>query len=275
MPCHVNLLTEQGLEPAPWSGGSLAETAPLEPEGVYTITNTYNTTRVLKFDAHLDRLEDSAARAGIPLHLDRPRLRAALRQMILDAGWGDVRFRITVGRQQPDVLILSIEPFHPLPTHLLTEGARAITAPNSARPNPETKSTDWAVQRRRLQDAMPPGIYDTFLLDADGYLLEGLASNFYAIVDGTLRTAGSGVLKGISQQIVLEVAPQVLPVKLEAVHVSQIPQMQEAFLSSSSRGIVPVVEIDGVAIGDGRVGEKTKALRRAYQAWVETHLEEL
>jgi branched-chain amino acid aminotransferase len=230
---------------------------------------------VLKLGAHLDRLEDSAARANIPLALDRPKLRAALRQMIEAAGWGDVRFRITVGRDDPNTLILSIEPFHPLPAHLLTAGARAITAPNSARHNPEAKTTDWALQRRALQDAMPAGIYDTFLLDADGYLLEGLASNFYAILDDTLYTAGAGVLKGISQQIVLEVAPQVLPVKLEAVHVSQIPRMQEAFLSSSSRGIVPVVEIDGVAIGDGRVGEKTKALRHAYQAWVAAHLEEL
>ncbi len=276
MACHAYLLNAEGLRPAPWSGDSLAATAPFEPaDGVYTITNTYNTTRVLKLDAHLDRLEDSAARAGIPLTLDRPRLRAALRQIIEEAGWGDVRFRITVGRDQPDTFILSIEPFHPLPAHLLTEGARAITAPNSARHNPEAKTTDWALRRRQLQDAMPAGIYDTFLLNADGYLLEGLASNFYAILDGILHTAGSGVLKGISQQIVLEVAPQVLPVKLEAVHVSQIPQMQEAFLSSSSRGIVPVVEIDGIAIGDGRVGEKTKALRHAYQAWVAAHLEEL
>ncbi len=276
MVCQAYLLSSEGLHPAPWSGDSLAATAPYEPaDGVYTITNTYHATQVLKLDAHLDRLEDSAARAGIPLVLDRPRLRAALRQIIEDAGWGDVRFRITVGRDQPEVLILSIEPFHPLPPHLLTEGARAITAPNSARHNPEAKTTDWALRRRQLQDAMPQGIYDTFLLDANGYLMEGLASNFYAILDDTLYTAGSGVLKGISQQIVLEVAPQVLPVKLEAVHVSQLPQMQEAFLSSSSRGIVPVVEIDGVAIGDGRVGEKTQALRHAYQAWVTAHLEEL
>lgn len=276
MPCHVRLLTPDGLTAAPWSGDSLAETTPYEPaDGVYTITNTYHKTQVLKLEAHLDRLEDSAARAGIPLTLDRGRLRAALRQMIEEANWGDVRFRITVGREQPDMLILSIEPFKPLPPELLTEGARAITAPNSARHNPEAKTTDWALQRRALQEAMPPGIYDTFLLDANGYLMEGLASNFYAILDGTLYTAGSGVLHGISRQIVLEVAPQVLPVKLEAVHVSQIPQMQEAFLSSSSRGIVPVVEIDGIAIGDGHVGAKTKALRHAYQAWVAAHLEEL
>lgn len=276
MPCLAKFLTPDGLVDAPYTGDSLADTTRHEPEdGVYTITNTFHNTQVLKLGAHLDRLEDSAARAGIPLALDRPRLRQALRQMIESAGWGDVRFRITVGRQNPDTLILSIEPFKPISRDLLENGTRCITAPNSARHNPEAKTTDWAIARKRLQDAMPPGIYDTFLLDGDGYLLEGLASNVYAIIGGTLHTADEGVLKGISRQIVLEIAPAVLPVRLEKAHISQIPDMQEAFLSSSSRGIVPVVEIDGQSIGDGRVGPLTKALRSAYEAWMRDHLEEL
>jgi len=276
VPCLVNLLTPQGLVPAAYTGDSLADTTRYEPQdGVYTITNTFHTTQVLKLGAHLDRLEDSAARAGIPLALDRPRLRQALRQMIEHAGWGDVRFRITVGRQNPDTFILSIEPFKPISRELLEKGTRCITAPNSARHNPEAKTTDWAIARKSLQDAMPPGIYDTFLLDSEGFLLEGLASNVYVILGGTLYTADEGVLKGISRQIVLEIAPPVLPVRLEKVHISQLPHMQEAFLSSSSRGIVPVVEIDGQMIGDGLVGRLTWALRSAYEAWMREHLEEL
>ena len=276
MPCIVRLLSPTTIVTASWDGESLADTVCFEPEdGVYTITNTYNTTQVLKMDAHLDRLEDSAQRANIALIYDRVRLRNALREMILAANWGNVRFRITVGRAQPDTLILSIEPFKPLAAEVLERGTRTITAPNAARHNPEAKTTDWAIKRKSLQDAMPSGIYDTFLQDENGYILEGLGSNFYCILNGILYTAGEGVLKGISQQIVLEIASSILVVKLKAVYVSQIPQMQEAFLSSSSRGIVPVVEIDGYAIGDGKVGEKTKALRAAYGVWLATHLEEL
>ena len=276
MPCIVRLLSPTTIVTASWDGESLADTVCFEPEdGVYTITNTYNTTQVLKMDAHLDRLEDSAQRANIALIYDRVRLRNALREMILAANWGNVRFRITVGRAQPDTLILSIEPFKPLAAEVLERGTRTITAPNAARHNPEAKTTDWAIKRKSLQDAMPDGIYDTFLQDENGYILEGLGSNFYCILNGILYTAGEGVLKGISQQIVLEIASSILVVKLKAVYVSQIPQMQEAFLSSSSRGIVPVVEIDGYAIGDGKVGEKTKALRAAYGVWLATHLEEL
>ncbi|MCS6834895.1 MAG: aminotransferase class IV [Anaerolineae bacterium] len=276
MPCLIAYLTPDGLVDADVTADSLADAARHEPrEGVYTITNTYHTTQVVKLDAHLDRLEQSARLAHIPLALDRPRLRAALRQLIERAAWGDVRFRISVPAATPQKLILSIEPFKPLDPALLERGARAITASNAARHDPLVKSSDWLHERQRLQDAMPPGIYDTFLCDADDHILEGLASNFYAILDGELRTAGSGVLEGISRQIVLEVAPALLPVRLEAIRRADLPRCEEAFLSSSSRGPVPLVEIDGQAIGTGQVGAMTRRLRAAYLDWVAAHLEEL
>jgi branched-chain amino acid aminotransferase len=276
MPCLIATLTPDGLIDADYQADSLAEAAQHEPrDGVYTITNTHHRTQVVKLDAHLDRLEQSARLAHIPLALDRPRLRAALRQLIERAAWGDVRFRISVPAATPERLILSLEPFKPLDPALLERGARAITAPNAARHDPLIKSSDWMHERQRLQDAMPPGIYDTFLCDADDHILEGLASNFYAILDGELRTAGSGVLEGISRQIVLEVAPALLPVRLEAIRRADLARCQEAFLSSSSRGPVPLVEIDGQPVGTGQVGAMTRRLRAAYQDWVAAHLEEL
>lgn len=276
MPTLIRILDAQGLRPAQYSAESLNAAAAHEPEdGVYTVTNTYHTFDVLKLNAHLDRLEDSARRAQIALRLDRGRLRAALRQMIAEAGWGDVRFRVTVGRARPDELLLTIEPFHPPAPELVTQGVRAITAANSARHDAETKSTEWMQARKAIEAAMPPGIYDTFLLDGEGYVLEGLASNFYGVLAGELRTAGHGVLAGIAQQIVFEIAPGILPLRREAIHVREIARLSEAFLTSSSRGIIPVVEIDGQTIGAGVPGPQTQALRAAYLAWVQTHLEPL
>lgn len=275
-PCFIRILTPDGLQPVHYVAHTLTEAAQFEPDdGVYTVTNTYQTTKTLKLDAHLDRLEDSARRASIPLQLDRSRLRAALRQMIAEANYGDVRFRITAPRDTPDCLILSLEPFTPISPELIASGVRCITAPGSARHNPAAKTTDWMHKRQQLSQAMPPGIYDTILLDNQGTMLEGLASNFYAILGSELRTAGEGVLRGIAQQIVFEVAPGILPVRLEAVNVRDIPQFQEAFITSSSRGIVPVVEIDGHMIGDGKPGAKTNLLRESYNAWVAGHLEEI
>lgn len=273
-PCFIRALTPDGLQPVDYTADSLAEAARYEPpDGVYTVTNTYDTFRVLKFDAHLDRLEDSARRENISLALDRPRLRAALRAMIAEANFGDVRFRITVPRARPDHLILSLEPFYPPAPEVYEQGVKCITLPDSARENPAAKSTGWMHERERFP--LPPNVYTGLLLDAEGSILEGLSSNFYAVLDGELRTAGVGVLPGIAQQIVFEIAPGVLPLRKEAVNVRDLPRLSEAFITSSSRGIVPVVAIDDVTIGAGRPGGHTRSLMAAYREWVTRHLEEL
>ncbi len=276
-PCLIRILTADGpLQPVDYSADSLNDAIQYEPQdGVYTVTNTYNTFQTLKLDAHLNRLEDSARRENIPLKLDRAKLRAALRRMITEAGFGNVRFRVTVPRDTLDRLVVSVEPFTPPSPEVIVHGVRCITVSDSARNNPAAKTTDWMHARKSLADEMLEGIYDTFLLSADRYILEGLSSNFYAVLDGELRTAGEGVLPGIARQVVFMVAPDVLPVRKEAVHVDDLPRLSEAFLTSSSRGIIPVVEINGVTIGEGVPGPKTLELREVYGAWVEAHLEEL
>jgi branched-chain amino acid aminotransferase len=273
-PCLIRVLTPDGLQAVDYTADSLADAARYEPQdGVYTVTNTYNVFQVLRLNAHLDRLEDSARRMNIPLTLDRARLRAALRQMIEASGFGDVRFRITAPHQQPDHLILTIEPFHPQPPEVYEKGVACITLPDSARHNAAAKSTGWMHERERF--ALPPGIYTGLLLDKEENILEGTSSNFYAVLDGELRTAGIGILPGIAQQIVFEVAPPVLPLRKEAVNIHDLPQVNEAFITSSSRGIVPVVRIDDVVIGAGVPGEQTRALMAAYRARVNALLEEL
>lgn len=276
MPTFMRRLTPDGLEPLDYSAESLAEAARHEPDdGIYTVTNTFETFKVLKFDAHLNRMEDSARRADIPLVLDRPRLRMALRDMIAEAGFGDVRFRVTVPRDKPDTFILSLEPFKPLSPDVIAKGVRVITVPNSGRDNPAAKTTDWMHQREKIVKSLAPGVYDAILLDESGDLLEALGANFYAVMNEVLRTAGEGVLPGIAQQIVFEIAPPILPIERKAVNVRDLAALDEAFITSSSRGIVPVVEIDGQRIGAGIPGEKTLALRGAYDSWVKTHLEAL
>lgn len=276
MPAFIKILSANGLEDADYSAESLADAAQYEPaDGIYTVANTFNTYDTLKLEAHFDRMEDSAKRQNIPLDLNRQAVRNALRQMIDESGYGDVRFRVTVPRQNSHRLILTIEPFTPPSQKIIDNGVRCITAPDSARKDAAAKTTDWMHARKALSDAMPEGIYDTFLLDSEGNILEGLGANFYAIQDGILHTAGEDVLRGISQQIVFEVASGIIEIDLNPPHVSNIDKFSEAFLTSSSRGIIPVVEIDGIAIDNGQVGEKTKALRAAYHQWLSKHLEAL
>jgi branched-chain amino acid aminotransferase len=128
--------------------------------------------------------------------------------MIAESGYGDVRFRVTVPKAQPGCLILSIESFHPPAPEVYTAGVRCATVSDAARHNPAAKTTDWMQDRAAVEKALPPGIYTGLLLSRTGDILEGLSSNFYAILHGELRTAGKDVLPGIAQQVVFEVAPE-------------------------------------------------------------------
>ena len=276
MPALVKRLTPRGLQSVDYVAKSLHHAAQFEdPAGVYTTSNTLNRTQTLLLDAHLDRLEDSARRVGMDWRSDRSRLRVALREMITESGFGDARFRLSVPAANANEVIISIEPYTPPSDSLIRRGVRCDTTSALSRQNPAAKSSIWMRQRQSLEESRPPDTFETFLLDDTGAILEGVGSNFYAVIGGALRTAGGGVLAGISRRVVLDVCASVVPLSLQAPGLDELPRFAEAFLSSSSRGIIPVVEIDGEAIGAGSPGEITMRLRNAYNRWVDAHLEEL
>jgi branched-chain amino acid aminotransferase len=266
------ILTPQGVQPTPYQVESLADAASREPQGVYTVGRTFKRDHTLLLDAHLDRLENSAALVGLTVKLDRVALRRALRGLIETTDYPDARFRITIPQTAPDQLYLGIEPFQPVPPEIREGGARCVTVALH-RDNPEAKTTGW-VQARKSAD-LPSGIYEGLLVDEQGAILEGLSSNFYAIMDGRLHTAGTGVLPGIAQRVVLAVAPEVIPVYPEPITLSDLPFLDEAFITSAGRGIVPVIMINQQVIGTGQPSELTLRLRERYEAYTEAHLEPL
>lgn len=271
-PILTYILTPDGLVPTPFKAASLAEAIIHEPQGVYTVARTFHGDHALLFGAHLDRLEESARLVNISLTLDRARLRAALRDLLYRSGYADAKFRITVPHAAPDLIYLSLEPYQPVPEEVQRRGAHVMALP-LARPNPVAKTTDWMTLRKPAYNRLPPGVYEGIMVDEDGRLLEGLSCNFYGVLDGALRTARDGVLQGITRRAVLEIAPDILPVELEAIHMDDIPGLSEALITSSGRGVVPVTQIDDQVIGDGQVGPIAAEIRRRYEVWTETRIE--
>lgn len=268
------ILRPDGLRPAPFTVHSLAEAVAYEPPGVYTVARTFRRCCTLLLDAHLDRLEESARLSGISLHLDRERLRAALRELIDMAGYVDSKFRITVPQDDSAALYLSLEPLQAIPEALYKHGVKVITVP-IRRTNPVVKTTRWMQRRRSTYDTLPEGVYEGIMIDARGCLLEGLSSNFYGVLDSALHTARDGVLAGITRKAVFEIAPEVLPLVPTPVCQDNIPRLTEAMLTSSSRGVLPVTSIDGQLVGDGKVGPIISEICRRYDAWAEAHMEPL
>ncbi len=232
-------------------------------DGVYTTFRTYGGTRVLRPEQHLARLRESAALRGLPDDLDARRFEPAVARVIAAAGLPEARLRVTFA---PPRLVVTAEAFEPLPARLYDSGVECASVP-ARRANPHAKDTRFLAEATA---ALPAGAHEGLMFDAaDGVLLEGLSSNFFAVVDGQLRTERERVLAGVTRAIVLELAAGLLPVRLEPVRRADLPRLAEAFLTSVSRGVLPIARIDGHPVGPGRPGPVARALRERLAALVE------
>lgn len=256
------------------NGESIADIVASEPgNGVYTVARTYRFGMVLDMDAHFDRMERSARALGRSLTVPRDVIRQELsHERPKD---GDIRFRITAVLDRDVWYRVSIETARDLPLSVREKGVTCATVVDSTRDNPTVKSTSWMHTRRRLSaksDTPESDVYEYLLTDSTGTILEGSSSNFYAVVDGTLRTAGSGVLEGISRSIILEIADAVLPIAEEPITVADVAAgvVREAWISSATRGIVPIHRIDTYHLGPP--GPIVQTLTVLWDQWMDKHL---
>lgn len=223
------------------------------PHGSYTTFRTYEGRRVLRLEQHAERLSRSLP--GAPA-LDATRLRAALTAALRIARLPESRLRLTYS---PPRLFVSIEPFTPLAPSLYEHGVACATL-RLQRRNPHAKDTHFVETASSSFATLPAGVSEGLMVAEDGTLLEGLSSNFFAVLDGELRSEEQRVLHGVTRSIVLEIARGIVPVRLEPVGRADLSRLSEAFLTSVSREILPVVRIDAAALGDGRPGPVTRQL---------------
>lgn len=243
------------------------------PYGVYTAMRTFEHNHFLELAAHLERLQQSMMLLGWSYTLDRRRLRRALDSVCSAYPGDDARVRVDVLARAATLLgstsreLITLAPFTPVPAQLYREGVRVALAPALQRREPLVKHADFVLARRDYLLGRPDA-YEYLLLDG-GEILEGSSSNFYGVVDGVLWTAGDGVLAGIGRRIVLRLAAELgILVRLEAIPLAALPLLAEAFLSSASRGVLPVVAIGDEQVGMGRPGAVTRRLMAAYEAYV-------
>ena len=246
------------------AGSTLDAVSLYLPNGAYTTLRTYDTDRVSGLSAHLQRLIESSQMLQRPYPIDLGALRAALREVITRERLTALRLRITVPLDA-DQIFISVEPFEVYPAEFYQHGVRcAIT--RLSRHTPQAKATDFIAASRETKAAIDPGIHELLIVNRAGEILEGISSNFYAVIDGVLRTAGQDVLEGITRHIVLQEAASVVPIDYRPVKVSEIDRVTEAFITSSSREVMPVIQIVELVIGTGQPGPITQWLVAQYRA---------
>jgi len=260
-------LNRQILVPLPTSAANPDELTRQLPRGLYTTFSTnHSGTRVLGLTAHLDRL-------NLPSLASRADLRWALSQLAESNAPGESRFRVIHSDSDGTVYVI-VQSFAPPAREIYERGVKVVTA-NLLRHDARRKDTGFIAASQSQRAQVGGDVYEV-LLTKKGKIYEGMTSNFYAVAQiANLRhiiTARTGILLGVTRRVTLRLARgQGMDIEYRAPRVDK--DFAEAFLTSSSRGIVPIVQIDGKAVGEGGVGVWTKRLSLAYAAYVEERSE--
>ena len=250
-------------------------------DSVYeTIGTMYG--RLFALRDHLDRLERSARRIGLRVP-PRAEIEAAVAATVAAAGNPETRVRVMltrgVGKLDLDPascddcrLVVIAFPLGPPTPAMFDKGvAVAIVSVTRNSPraiDPAVKSGNYLNNVLALGEARrTSGAYEAILCADDGCIAEGASSNVFAVVRGALWTPGSdvGILDGITRAKAMELARGAgITVVERRILPDELRRADEAFLTSATRGILPVTTVDGGPVGAGVPGPITKRLMLLY-----------
>jgi len=246
-------------------------------EGIYEFTAILD-GKLVDSAAHLARFENSAAALDLKPPLPAAQIEAIQRELVARNGVreGGVYFQLTGGPAERDFLAASASPtlFMFTQAHNLIDrpvletgiAVKTIADPRWARR--DVKSIMLLGQVLAKREAAAAGAQEAWLVDAAGFVTEGASSSALVVTqEGVLVTRPNSrdILPGCTRKAVLALAERD-GVKLEErlFTVAEARAAGEAILTSASNFVLPVTQIDGVAIGDGKPGPIARRLRELY-----------
>jgi len=252
-------------------------------DGVFEGIRAYN-GYVFKLEAHLERLYASARAILLEIPLTKDQFREAILEILRVNNLRDAYIRPVVTRGVGD---LGLDPRKcARPTVIITEewkslygaqvlerGLRAIVVTVRNRPPesllpPMVKSLNYLTNILARIEANVYGADEAIMLDIQGHVSEGSADNVFIVRDGELYTPPLlHILPGITRQTVIELA-QAEGITVHETHfgLAELYTANEVFLTGTAAEIVPIVEIDGQAIGEGKPGPITRRLWERFKA---------
>lgn len=153
-------------------------------------------------------------------------------------------------------------------------GVKVITTSENRWPRVDIKTVGLLPNVLARQEARDKGAYEAWYVDGNGFVTEGASCNAWIVTkDGKVvtRTATSGILAGITRAVLVDVlAAMQLTLEERNFTPDEAYGAAEAFVSSASQIVMPVVSIDGHAIGDGKPGGIAKRLREEFHKFAAT-----
>ncbi len=246
-------------------------------DGVYEVIPILSDSLV---DAapHLDRLERSLFEMKIAMPMSRRVFELVMAELISRNGVTDglIYMQITRGVAPRDhkfpsgvrpSVVMTTKRVRFLTQKKLSDGVKVITIPDIRWTRCDIKTVALLPNCMGKTEAAAAGAYEAWQVDRDGFVTEGTSSNAWMVTnDGKLltRPAGHDILRGVTRQSLLRIAAEEgLAFEETAFTVAEAKAAREAFVSSATSFVTPVVEIDDVTIGDGLPGP----LSRRLQGW--------
>lgn len=231
------------------------------PEGVYSTLRTVQKNKIFQFSFHLNRLVESYSLSKNSFDFDINKIRSPLNGITNEFPAEEVRIRIHIPLSEPEKCYIVLEELS-TPRKFAYENGVFVNTNNLTRNNPKAKLTSFIQKSEEIKNyCKENNLEESLILSPEQNLLEGLSSNFFAVQYKHIFTADNEVLSGATRDIILDEARKAkIGINYSPISYDQIEKIEEAFISSTSRGLLPVVKIDDKQVGDGRPGEITNYL---------------
>lgn len=254
-------------------------------DGVYEVCEVRD-GKLVDARRHLERLARSLAELRIAPPMSNAALGVVLRETLRRNRVRDglVYLQVTRGVARRDhgfpppgtrpSLVVTARSLDRLKAEALAgAGVAVITVPDNRWERVDIKSIALLPNVLARQAARDQGAREAWFVDRHGLITEGASCNAWIVTaDGVLATrpASFGILRGITREVALEVAAASnLRVEERAFSVAEARGAREAFLTSATQSVMPVVQIDGRPVGDGKPGPVARALRARFHETAE------
>ena len=249
----------------------------LMADAVYEVTAVLN-GKMVGFDGHWARLQNSLGELQLTCPLTRTELLAIHRELIArnNLTHGGVYVQITRGNpgdrdyiiadMAPTIVLFTQDSPDPINDSAADKGWRVMTAPDLRWRRRDIKSVQLLYPSLVKTEAARQGFDDAWLIE-DGAITEGTSNNAYIIKDGVIitRALSHDILHGVTRANLLAYAEaRQMKLEIRPFTLTEAKDADEAFVTSASAYVMPVVSIDGHAIGDGKPGSHALNLRKIF-----------
>ena len=157
----------------------------------------------------------------------------------------------------------------PEPDFVYERGVAVVTY-RAARYMPEAKSLALLPMIVGRQIAAEKGVYEAIMIGPDGKVKEGTVTNVYAIKNGVVYTPRRGVLAGTTRDFIKKVCTTAkIKFVFKEFRPAFLKNADEVFISNAPRGIVPVVKVDSIKVGQGKLGDVVKKIMDLFDSYVQ------